>query len=189
MQTTPKERHCLIVFYENRGILEPIKEYLIEDILLLSEIIKIGFTRKDMQSLFKSDKYEYLTSDSVYLNKEHSVKDKISLNFIEKYLKSINHSLPKKSDCFDFSFPREMFDKKLGLSKISQLIEMYGEKKVNKIHKTLQGQFVGIEPKGLIIDEYPTIDIESVKSSLIAPSGKGTSKIEEYFKDKNSNLD
>ncbi len=119
----PKKQHCLLIFFKDSSTdqsgsyLEPIKEILIEDEVTLSEIIKIGYTRSDMQSLFESKYYSYLTVDSIELvaqgytnDKKKIEKDIIALKFVKKYLNTKNESIPENCYCFDFSFPKHMIE-------------------------------------------------------------------------------
>ena len=104
----PKKRHCKLMFWEDKGVYEVIKEFLIEDEKMLSEILNIGYTQNETQPLFDTKHYSYLTIDSVYLEKELSEKDKKSLEFVTNYLSLKKEKIPNNCVCFDFSFPGEI---------------------------------------------------------------------------------
>lgn len=107
-ETKPKKKHCKLIFWEDKGVYEVIKEFLIEDEKVLSDILNIGYTQKDTQSLFETKHYSYLTVDSIYLKKELSKKDIKALELVTNYLSSKNEKIPNNCVCFDFSFPGEI---------------------------------------------------------------------------------
>ena len=117
-----KENHCTIFFCSegNQGFLIE-KEIIIEDLKTLAEIIEIGYTRNDMQDLFKTKYYSYLSTDILVLNSIHSEKEKRALKFINKLLKEKKDSIPTNCYCIEFNFPRKMIEnKKDGLVKIKK---------------------------------------------------------------------
>lgn len=111
-----KEEHCLISFSSykegNRYFLEFDKVIRITDKSILNKIRNLGYSRKDMQSLFEDKYYSYLTTDSIHfkeLTEQSPERELQSFNLVKEIAQSMNFNIDESYDCVDFSFPRFMY--------------------------------------------------------------------------------
>ena len=110
------KEHCLIIFYsyksKNKGFMEFEKEIKVTGESILKKIKKLGYTRKDMQSLFQNEEYSYLTTDSIdikNLSDKSADKELLSFNLVKEIAQLMNCEILDRYDSFDFSFPRFMY--------------------------------------------------------------------------------
>lgn len=108
----PKERHCSLEFWKGvkTGVSDPVQMFQIEDEAILSDIIKLGYKRKNMQSLYMTKHYSYLTTDTIEGDsKIQGVYEKAEL-YVKGMLNKNGISTPKDYDEITFSFPEEMIN-------------------------------------------------------------------------------
>jgi len=110
-------KNCIIIFSRHYGFCyqEGLSELIINDEPTLKEILDLGFERTDLQSLFEQDGIEYLTSDSVYFKEEKpkapEYKNKEqAIALVKKICSDKDFIISEEFNCFDFSFPRIMFN-------------------------------------------------------------------------------
>ncbi|MEM6737214.1 MAG: hypothetical protein AAF620_14210 [Bacteroidota bacterium] len=88
-ESKPSTRHCYIEYYQGDAVEEPVKIFLVEDENSISNLIKVGFKRKDMQSLMMSEYYSYVTTDTIRGNSKieemYRRGERVAKELIEKH--------------------------------------------------------------------------------------------------------
>lgn len=110
-------KNCKIIFSKHYEFCyqEGLAELAINDEITLIAILDLGFERKDLQSLFVEENIEYLTSDAVYFREEEPNAPKYknsdqAIILVKKICSEKGFKILEEFNCFDFSFPRSMFN-------------------------------------------------------------------------------
>ena len=110
-------KNCKIIFSKHYGFCyqEALAELTVNDESTLNTILNLGFEREDLQSLFVEENIEYLTSDPVYFREdepnspEYKNKEQ-AIVLVKKICTEKSFKIEENYNCFDFSFPRIMFN-------------------------------------------------------------------------------